>query len=237
MLPVWQDFFDHMPSMPTSHTPDAVLLSGYSGPELLVNALKPAVKADRTPNAWLPDPNSLSICYFDLCKVETTNAKRLSLAQATFDELVHRYLGPGSAVGGLSALPVAAASLGRSDLVATLIHQQMEALPAERSAAYKKGGLLANRLSSAKGTQGLSAQHLGRASEALQQALLQSNPPEPGQQSCAPSLSRMAEGLGSTLHTLRARRFPCLLDDQPGKHRRPHHRISPRHDLPCAQSI
>jgi hypothetical protein len=39
---------------------------------------------------------------------------------------------------------------------------------------------MANRLTSAEGPQGLSAQRLGRAAEALQQALLQSNPAASG---------------------------------------------------------
>lgn len=180
MQATWQEFFDHLPAMPTSDHPDAIVAVNYKGPQIFVNALKPAVKADRTPNGWLPDPNSMSISYFDLCKMETAKTERLALAQATFDELAKRYLGEEPVVGGLSALPLTAASLGRADFVETLVPNQMRAFPAANSTAYKRGGLLANRLTSAEGTQGLSAQHLGRASEALQQALLQSNPPEPG---------------------------------------------------------
>jgi hypothetical protein len=181
MRPVWQEFFDHLPSIPVSDDPAALHPADYSGPRIFVNGLKPAVKADRNPNGWLPDVNSLSICYFDLCKVETSDRERFAIGEATIERLLHDALQPNAVVGGLSALPAAAASFGKADMVEVLVPNQMRALSMDHSRNYKRGGLMANRLTSAEGPQGLSAQHLGRAAEALQQALLQSNPPEPGE--------------------------------------------------------
>jgi hypothetical protein len=181
MRPVWQEFLEHLPSIPVSDDPDALHPADYSGPRIFVNGLKPAIKADRTPNGWLPDVNSLSICYFDLCKVETSDRERFAIGEATIERLLHDALQPNAVVGGLSALPAAAASFGKAAAVEILVPNQMRALPTERSQNYKKGGLMANRLTSAEGPQGLSAQHLGRAADALQQSLLQSNPPAPGE--------------------------------------------------------
>lgn len=179
--PIWQEFFDHLPPVPTSDDPAALHPADYSGPRIFVNGLKPAVKSDRTPNGWLPDFNSLSLCFFDLCKVESSDQERLAVGKATFEKLLNGGLKPDTQVGGLSMLPCAAASFGRADAVEVLIPNQMHPLPIEHSSFYKKSGLMANRMTSAEGVQGLTAQHLGRASEALQQALLQSNPPEPGE--------------------------------------------------------
>lgn len=181
MRPVWQEFFEHLPSIPVSDDPAALHPADYSGPRIFVNGLKPAVKADRTPHGWLPDINSLSICYFDLCKVESSDRERLAIGEATIERLLRDALQPNAVVGGMSALPAAAASVGKANAVEILIPNQMQALPMERPSVYKNGGLMANRLTSAEGPQGISAQHLGRAADALQQALLQSNPPAPGE--------------------------------------------------------
>lgn len=181
MRPVWQEFFEHLPPLPVSDDPAALHPADWSGPRIFVNGLKPAVKADRNPRSWLPDINSLSICYFDLCKVETADRERFAIGRATIEHFLHDALQPNAVVGGLSALPAAAASLGNAAAVQALIPNQMRALPVEHSPAFKRGALMANRLTSAEGPQGLSAQHLGRAADALQQALLQSNPADPGE--------------------------------------------------------
>lgn len=181
MRPVWKEFFEHLPSIPVSDDPAALHPADYSGPRIFVNGLKPAVKADRTPHGWLPDINSLSICYFDLCKVESSDRERFAIGETTIERLLHDAMLPNAVIRGMSALPAASASFGKVDAVEVLIPNQMRALPMKHSLVYKKGGLMANRLTSAEGPQGLSAQHLGRASEALQQALLQSNPPKPGE--------------------------------------------------------
>jgi hypothetical protein len=57
----------------------------------------------------------------------------------------------------------------------------MRVLTPERGTAYRNGAVLANRMTLREGPQALDAQRLGRASEALHLALLQSNPPAPGE--------------------------------------------------------
>jgi hypothetical protein len=62
-----------------------------------------------------------------------------------------------------------------------MIPNQIRAVAPERGTAYKNGGVLANRMTLREGPQALDAERLGRASEALHMALLQSNPPAPGE--------------------------------------------------------
>ena len=66
----------------------------------------------------------------------------------------------------------------------------------ERGTAYKNGGVLANRMTLREGPQALDAQRLGRAAEALHLALLQSNPPAPGEDPVLRVFRGVAERVG-----------------------------------------
>ena len=88
-------------------------------------------------------------------------------------------MGPKTSVGVLSKIAIAGTNIGRADAVRYLIPNQMKALQPERGTAYQSGGVLANRMTLREGPQALDAQRLGRASEALHLALLQSFAPEP----------------------------------------------------------
>jgi len=171
MRPVWQEFHDHLPPLPDSSDPDALSVQGYSGPAVWVRGLKPAVK----PDGMLPDANSLPAWFFDFCNVEGSEHPQFAIAQATFDHMLRGGLQPETPVGILSKLAIAAASLGRADAVQILIPNQMK-LTGRQSAA-----VMANRMTELEGPQATDAERLGRASEALHLALLQSNPPWPGE--------------------------------------------------------
>jgi hypothetical protein len=180
MRPVWREFLDHLAPLPTSDLPDALRAADYQGPRIFVSGLKPAVKADRTPNGWMQDINSLPVWFFDLCNVESEDREMLAVAQASFDRFLHDGLRPEMPVGGMSMLGIGAASLGRADAIEILLPNQMRAFPVQRSATYKKAARLENRMTLLEGMQALGAEHLGRAAEAMHRALIQSNPPEPG---------------------------------------------------------
>jgi hypothetical protein len=181
MMPVWREFLEHLAPLPTSTDPDALHPPDYRGPRIFVNGLKPAVKADRTPAGWMPDVNSLPMWFFDLCNVEAGNREQFALAEATFNQLLTEGLHRDTQVGVLSMLAVAAASMGRADAVEVLLPNQMRQPPNPRSPWYKHSGLLENRMTLGEGAQALHAEHLGRAADALHRALLQSNPPAPGE--------------------------------------------------------
>jgi len=177
MLPVWREFRDHLPALSTSDDPDALKPADYAGPRVFVRGLKPAIK----PGGLLPDSNSLPMWFFDLCNVETADRETVEIAGTTLSQAFRNGVTAETPVSVLSKLAIAAASLGRAEEVRHLIPNQMRVLRPERSAAYKGGAVLANRMTLREGQQALDVQRLGRASEALHMALLQSNPPAPGQ--------------------------------------------------------
>ncbi|MGO9257519.1 MAG: glycosyl hydrolase family 95 catalytic domain-containing protein [Bryobacteraceae bacterium] len=176
MRPVWREFLDNLAPLSTSDDPEALRPADYAGPRVFVRGLKPAIKAA----GLLPDGNSLPMWFFDLCNVESRDRQTLETAQATFAASLRNGLNPGMTVQVLSKQAIAAASLGRADAVRVMIPSQVRGT-AERATAYKNGGSLANRMMLREGPQALDAERLGRASEALQLALLQSNPPAPGE--------------------------------------------------------
>ena len=171
MRPVWREFLDHLPPLPTSNDPGALRAADYHGPRVFVRGLNPVVK----PNGMMPDANSLPMWFFDLCNVEAHERDTFAIAQATFNQLLPNGLQPDTPVGVLSKMAIAAASLGQADAVRTLIPNQM------RSTGRRNGSVLANRMTLAEGPQALDAERLGRAAEALHLALLQSNPPAPAE--------------------------------------------------------
>ncbi len=171
--PVWREFLENLAPLPVSSDPDALKPDDYNGPRVFVRGRKPAIKA----GGLLPDGNSLPMWLFDLCNLESGD---LTLANATFDSYYRNGIGPNTAVGVLSKLAIAAAQLGRVEAVRYLIPAQIQVKSPERGTAYKNGGVLANRMTLREGPQALDAQRLGRSSEALHLALLQSNPPAPG---------------------------------------------------------
>lgn len=181
MRPAWREFLEHLAPLPTSDDPAALCPSDYHGPRIYVNALKPAINAHRTPHGWMLDINSLPIWFYDLANVECQDHEAFALAQATFDQLVGGEVRADIDVDILSMIAVAAASSGRADAVRVLIRNQIRQMPNPRSPWYRQGACLANRMSLAEGAQALHSEHLGRAAEALHRALLQSNPPAPGE--------------------------------------------------------
>ncbi|SPE41719.1 conserved exported hypothetical protein [Candidatus Sulfopaludibacter sp. SbA3] len=178
MRPLWREFLDNLAPLPLSDNPEALKPDGYAGSRVFARGLKPAVKPS---GGLLPDSNSLPMWFFDLCNVESRDLATLEVAQASFQAAFRSGIGPQTPVSVLSKLAIAAASLGRADAVRHLIPNQMRVLVPERSTAYKNGGVLANRMTLREGPQALDAQRLGRAAEALHLALLQSNPPAPGE--------------------------------------------------------
>jgi hypothetical protein len=177
MLPVWREFLENLAPLPTSDDADALKPQDYVGPRVFVRGRKPAVQA----RGFLPDGNSLPMWFFDFCQVESRDHQMLETSHNTLTASFRNGLTPRTPVGVLSKIAIAAASLGRVDAVRYLIPNQIESLTAERGTAYRGGSELANRMALREGPQALDAERLGRASEALHLALLQSNPPAPGE--------------------------------------------------------
>ncbi len=175
----WKDFLARLAPLPVSDHPEALKPAEYQGPRVFVRGLKPVVKPG---GGIAPDANSLPMWFFDFCNVESRDAATLETARATFAQYLRNGLTPKTTVSVLSKVAIAAASIGRADAVQVLVPNQIKAIAPERPTAYKNGGVLLNRMTLREGPQALDAQRLGRAAEAMQLALLQSNPPAPGEE-------------------------------------------------------
>lgn len=167
----WKEVLDNLAPLPASDQPNALISADYKGPVVWVRSLKPVVK----PGGMLPDGNSLPAWFFDLCD------QNLAVANHTLDAMLRGQPGPTTAVGLLSKVPMAAAAQGRSEAVRYLIPNQMRGVVGSRATPGRPTGVLRNRMSLREGPQALDAEALGRASEAVHLALLQSNPPGPAQ--------------------------------------------------------
>jgi hypothetical protein len=161
----WRELLENLTPLATSEDPDAIKSAGYAGPRVWTRGRKPVVGG--TGQGMLPDGNSLPAWMFDLCAPENETA------QNTLTAMMRGEPGPTTAVGLLSKIPMAAATLGRGEAVRFLIPNQLRALPGRRDTAARPNALLANRMSLREGPQATDAEALGRAAEALHLALLQ----------------------------------------------------------------
>ena len=125
----------------------------------------------------LPDGNSLPAWLFDLCDTDSPESKKtLEIANNTLTAALRGEPGPNTSVSLLSKVPMAAATLGRSEAVRYLIPNQLRALPGRRDSPTRPNMIMPNRMSLREGVQATDAEAPGRAAEALHLALLQSKP-------------------------------------------------------------
>jgi hypothetical protein len=172
----WRATLAGLAPLPTSADPDALTRAGYTGPQVWVRGRKPAVNS----SGFLPDGNSLPMWFFDLCNLDSGKPEDVALANATFEASFRgRPIDDKTPVQVLSKLAIAGATLGRPEAARFLVPNQIRVLTAERETAYLRGKVMANRMALREGPQAADVQSLGRASEAIQMALLQSNPPAP----------------------------------------------------------
>jgi hypothetical protein len=172
----WAEVLAHLAPLPTSDEPGALVRPGYAGPRVWVRGIGPAASV----RGFLPDANSDPMWFFDLCNLDSPDAGRLAIARATFQAGFRGGLTSKTPISVLSKTAIAGATLGIADATRFLVPNQIHVLTPERSTVYRSGGVLANRLTLREGPQAFDAQRLGRAAEALQLALLNSTPPEPG---------------------------------------------------------
>jgi hypothetical protein len=172
MRPIWQDVLDNLAPLPRSDHPDIVAMrlererrgqvrgrrGGGDDDEndapYWVRGLPPI----RTGGAGRPDGNTMPMWFFDLCTLENPDAETMALANAT--------LGDGRGGGVLSKMTVANAMMGRADAVRTMLPRQI--------ASPDRAPVMDNRMDLREGVQTTSAQRLGRAADALHNALVQS---------------------------------------------------------------
>jgi len=170
MRPVWREFLANLAPLPRSDNPEASSssLSQPNAPATWIRALPPIVRG----RAGRPDGNTMPIWFFDLCTLENDDPDTMKIAHATYDAYFRNGVTAKTRVGVLSKMAVTAAMMGRADHVRYLLPNQIQSA---------ETGVLANRMDLREGTQTTSVQRLGRAADALHNALCQSVPARPGE--------------------------------------------------------
>jgi len=111
--------------------------------------------------------------FFDLCNPVAGNTERVEIANATFDSYFPEGINAGTKVFVLSKLAVTGAMLGRKDATRYLIPNQIRTAEIET---------MQNRMTLREGYQTTGIQNLGRITDALHNALMQSSPPAPSEE-------------------------------------------------------
>ncbi|MCE5185933.1 MAG: glycoside hydrolase N-terminal domain-containing protein [Planctomycetaceae bacterium] len=113
-----------------------------------------------------PDGNTMPQWFFDLCTLENTDVSTRRIAETTFEGYLRGGVNPEQHIGVLSKVAVTAAMMGRADAIRYLLPNQLR--------YPDRAPVLPNRMDQREGEQTTSVQRLGRAADALHNALLQS---------------------------------------------------------------
>ncbi len=169
MRSVWRELLQNLAPLATSSHPEAGA-KDPGAPAQWIRALPPIVRGN---GSGRPDQNTMPIWFFDLCTLENPDPATRELANTTFDGYFPNGVDAGTRVGVLSKLAVTAAMMGRAEYLRHLLPHQIFSQESE---------VLANRMDLREGSQTTSVQRLGRAADALHNALCQSvgaGPAEP----------------------------------------------------------
>jgi len=125
------------------------------------------------PATGRPDANTMPVWFFDLLTLESTDKTMMQIANNTYDAYFRNGITEDARMGILSKLPVTGAQMGRIDATRYLIPAQIR---------YDGGSVMRNRLDLSEGAQTTNVQRLGRVADALHNALCQSIPAKPGEE-------------------------------------------------------
>jgi len=118
--------------------------------------------------------------YYDLCTPVSDDTALFNSLKASYTGIGSRKGGDGGNLGILSREPVIAANLGMGELIKIAVPGQMHSNPetnASASGGRRNREQFRNRMVMGEGPGTIEFEHLGNASHALQNALLQSVPP------------------------------------------------------------
>lgn len=160
MIPVWQEFLDHLSPLPQQTT---------AGKTTWVRSLLPVLQGNPSGH---PDGNTMPVWFFDLCTLESSRDVQ-QIGNDTYNTYFDNGIDSTAGIYVLSKLPATGALLGRPEAIQYLVPNQLR--------RRKNEEVLLNRMDLSEGNQTTNVQRLGRAAEALQLALCQSVPAGPGQ--------------------------------------------------------
>ena len=174
MIGVWEELIENIAPLPSVRD-----LNEYKGdePDYWIGCVPPAG------HGVVDNPQHM--IYYDLCSVATSDKEILQKANAAFDAGYSGGINDSTSVHVLDKRPVAAALLGRSDALKYLIPNQISSdiSPDKDFCDWEGSGkvlVLPNRLTLREGPGAIGCQRLGNVATALNNALMQSVPPEPG---------------------------------------------------------
>jgi hypothetical protein len=166
LRPLWKELLQNLSPLPlSSEFPE---LKGQ--PLRHVKSLLPVQEGGEA--SAMPDLNTMPVFCFDLCTLESKDTLMVRVANNTFNAFYPNGITENTVTGTLCMLPITGAMLGRSEATKYLIPNQMKALTKP---------VLENRMDQMEGLQATTCERLGRASDALQNALVQSIPSNPGE--------------------------------------------------------
>jgi hypothetical protein len=164
----WRAFLDRLTPYPMGNEPEAQALTDGALAEdaWAAGRLGDVPGQHNGEQVWL-----MPVFPFEDYTLETNDNAMAGIAQRTFDVLPHRQsLRNGRSIPIWSRFPILAARVGRGEELPALLRQH-----------YLRQGPLENDLSLTEGEQAHSAEHLAGIATALQEGLLQSLSPRPGQ--------------------------------------------------------
>jgi len=166
LRPLWKELLQNLSPLPMS----SAFPELKDKPVTFVKSLLPVMNGGNA--SALPDLNTMPIWCFDLANLETKDQKVMEIANNTYNAYFPNGINKETVAGSLTMLPIVGAMLGRSEATKYLIPNQMRAIGKS---------VLENRMDMMEGYQATTAERLGRASDALQNALCQSIPSKPGE--------------------------------------------------------
>lgn len=179
MRPVWQEFLDNLAPIPTNDDANSLTPREPGMPRMFAPGSKPSDTMRYNNHRFMP------VVYYDLCTLETEDREMLDTANASFDAAYPEGVNAQTPVSVLTRNASAAALLGRAEDVKYMIPNQMKVLrPQGDFIGYRRGTppVMQNRMTLREGEQAIGVQRFGRASTAMQYALLQSVPSGPGKE-------------------------------------------------------
>jgi len=161
----WTEVLTNLSPLPLSSDYPELL----NQPVTFVRSLFPVIQG---PASHIPDTNTMPVWFFDLVTLESTDQTMMQIARNTYNAYFRNGIDKDISIGILSKLPVIGTQMGYKDAARYLIPSQI----------YYNGTVMRNRLDLSEGTQTTNVQRLGRVADALHNALCQSIPAKPGEE-------------------------------------------------------
>ncbi len=185
MRPLWKELLNNLTPLPTNENKASPEPRKSGEPVLWVKALGPIANSTIKKEKGESFINTIPALYYDIYTLESENLDMAKITNDSYDFLYANKIDEQTPVKVLSMLPVTAALMGRSKDIEHLLPNQIKVLdPAHDFVGYNnnKSGVLENRMTLREGVQALGCQRLGLSAFALHNALLQSVPPNPGEE-------------------------------------------------------